>query len=708
MERAAGQVATFETGALSPFTAAPPSASARSGPHREVFGFALASSLSDPTFGYPTWDFSLLSTVAFFGLHVANDGSFVTDSGWNVWNSSQLTGLLTTAHAAGTKVVVTIIMQDFSPGTPNMCAALAHAGATVVNTAAAVRAKGVDGVNIDYEGLNGSCGTADPSWARHRLNDFAASMRANLGSSFYLSVDTYASSATDPLGFFDVPGLAPSVDSFFVMAYDLEYSNAQRAPTNCTSFCLGPTAPLNGYYYNDTSTANQYLATIPASKVILGVPYYGRKACVAAPTANAYPAANTSVVADTYLDASTEAADPQVKPGSYVTNRDANDPAGQERWDTWFNTTLNCTRELYWDDATSLGKKYDLVIADNLRGVGIWNLNYGGGAPELWNALNVKFGTTTPWNSLGGGQLGDAVVTSAGTNRVDAFIRGNDSALWHKWWNGTAWSAWESLGGVMSAGPAAAAPGANRIDVVVRGSDSQLWHRMWNGTAWAAWESLGGVITGDPAAISWGPNRLDVFVRGTNNALWHRATDGGPWSAWENLGGGLTSAPRPASWGSGRLDVFVRGNDSGVWQRSWDGTTWVTWKSVGGVVNSDPAPISTAANKIDLFVRGTADGGLWQSSWNGTAWTWTSLGGVVTSNPTVASCAAGHLDVYVTSGDYALWSRGFNGTTWAAWQKLGGAWTDDPTAICPSTATAITLFARGPDGALWQTSVPAS
>ncbi len=38
------------------------------GPQREVFGFALASSLSDPTVGYPTWDFSLLSTVAFFGL----------------------------------------------------------------------------------------------------------------------------------------------------------------------------------------------------------------------------------------------------------------------------------------------------------------------------------------------------------------------------------------------------------------------------------------------------------------------------------------------------------------------------------------------------------------------------------------------------------------------------------------------------------------
>src|SRR5712691_1953550 len=45
-------------------------------PQREVFGFALASSLSDPTVGYPSWNFSLLSTVAYFGLHVNDNGTF--------------------------------------------------------------------------------------------------------------------------------------------------------------------------------------------------------------------------------------------------------------------------------------------------------------------------------------------------------------------------------------------------------------------------------------------------------------------------------------------------------------------------------------------------------------------------------------------------------------------------------------------------------
>src|ERR1700674_2106798 len=108
-------------------------------PSREVFGFALASSLSDPSVGYPTWNFSLLSTVAFFGLHVNDDGTFAADPGMTVWNSSQLTSLLTTAHSHGTKVVLTVILQDFNAGTPPMCAGLSHASTTVANTVAEVK-----------------------------------------------------------------------------------------------------------------------------------------------------------------------------------------------------------------------------------------------------------------------------------------------------------------------------------------------------------------------------------------------------------------------------------------------------------------------------------------------------------------------------------------------------------------------------------------
>ena len=664
MQQVGRTVSDASIGRLAPFTSAAPLAATppHSGPHREVFGFALASSLSDPSFGYPSWNFTLLSTVAFFGLHVQGDGYFSPDAGASVWQSSQLTSLINTAHANGTRVVVTIIMQDFSPGTPTMCTALARYGTTIGQTVANVKAKGVDGVNVDYEGLNGSCGTSDPSWARHMFTAFVSGLRSSLPSGSYLSVDTYASSAVDSLGFFDVPSLSSSVDAFFVMAYDLEYSNYARAPTSCSSFCLGPTAPLTGYYYSDTSVAGQYASVVPASKVILGVPYYGRKACVPSAAPNQYPTG--AVTADTYLDATSEASDPAVQAGSYATHTDANDPTGQERWDTWVNTTMNCKRELYFDDANSLGHKYDLVVADNLRGVGIWNLNYGGGAPELWDALNQKFGTPTPWYNLGG---------------------------------------------YLSSSPAVSSWGASRVDAFVRGSDNALWHRSWNGSAWGGWESLGGVVTSDPSAVSWGPNRIDIFVRGTDKAIWHRSSDGTAWSAWDSVGGVATSAPAAATWGANRLDIVVRGTDGTLYHRAWNGTSWGVWDSAGGAASSGPALVSWGPGRLDLFVRGT-DNALWHRAGDGAgSWSaWESQGGILASGPAAASCAAGHLDVYLVGSDGSLFDRPFNGTAWLPWSPMRGLWTSNPAAACVTGSGVVSVLERGPEGGLWQTNVPAS
>ena len=389
MKQAGDAMANASVGALKPFAPATPvpAAGGSYGPQREVFGFALASSLSDPTLGYPTWEFSLLTTVAFFGLHIKDDGTIASDSGLSVWNSSQLTGLLNAAHPQGTKVVLTIILQDFNAGTPHMCSGLANRATTVSQTVAQVTAKGVDGVNIDYEGLNGTCPNGQS--ARSMMTDFAHRLRAALPAGSLLSVDTYASSAADPYGFFDVPGLNASVDAFFVMAYDLEYSNWAHQPPSCVRFCLGPTAPLTGYYYNDSVTATQYTSAVPASKVILGVPYYGRKSCVSSAAPNQYP--SDTVSADGYEDAAHEYQSNLVKAGSYQMHRDPNDKAGGERWDAWYNTSLNCERELYWDDTYSLAQKYNLVNKRNLRGVGIWTLNYGGGDYWLWATLNTYF-----------------------------------------------------------------------------------------------------------------------------------------------------------------------------------------------------------------------------------------------------------------------------------------------------------------------------
>jgi spore germination protein YaaH len=364
-------------------------------PKREVFGFAFGNaSLADPTYGYPAWNMGLLSTVAYFGLSINSDGTIIqSGSGWTTWNSSQLTGLVSTAHANGVKVIVSVNLHDFSssPGS-SICAALypTRRATTVSQIAAQVSKMGVDGVNLDYEGSNTTC------QYRYTLQSamisLAAEFRAKLPRA-YIAIDTYSGSAGDSTGFFNIPKLAPYVDSFFVMAYDMEYSNFDRPPVSCTSFCIGPTAPLTAYHYNDTSSMTQYTAVVPASKVILGVPYYGRKECVAGVTPTTAPpnakAVSGSVAADGYLDASTE--NGYSLNSDYQMHREVHDVAGYERWDTWTSSSAKCTREMYWDDVASLGRKYDLVNQDGLRGVGIFALQYGGGAPELWQLLQTKF-----------------------------------------------------------------------------------------------------------------------------------------------------------------------------------------------------------------------------------------------------------------------------------------------------------------------------
>lgn len=358
-------------------------------PAREIFGYALGSSLGNSTWGYPSWNFSLLSTVAYFGIHINGSGVMVDDSDWQTWNSSTATDFINTAHANGVKVLMTIVLQDFSPGTPTMCSGLANRDTTVLQAVRAMRNRGADGISVDYEGLNGTC----PNGVRSRdmMTALVSQLRAAMGTGAYLSVATYGSSASDSIGFFDISGMAPYADSFFVMAYDLEYSNYWRPPLNCPTFCMGPTAALTTYYWNDATVMSQYLALVPASKVILGVPYYGRKACVTGAAPNAITTSVT--VPDTYLDALSEQSDPSVSSGTYVAHRDVHDSAGVERWDTWYNPTLGCTRELYFDDAVSIGKKYDLANQDGLRGVGVWTLNYGGGASELWAAMSTHFAT---------------------------------------------------------------------------------------------------------------------------------------------------------------------------------------------------------------------------------------------------------------------------------------------------------------------------
>jgi spore germination protein YaaH len=401
---------------------------------REVFGFVNAANLGDPSAGYPSWNLSLLTTVAFFGLHVnSGDGQPVTinDTPWAVYHSSTMTSFVNAAHANGVRVIASINLHDFSTSPTNqVCQGLiaANAQTTIGWAISEMNWAGIDGINLNYEGTITTC--ANGLSNRDQLTAMVKNLRAAMPAGKYLAIDTFVGSAEDNLEFFDITGLAPYVDAFFVMAYDSDYENALNPPLNCGSYCFNPVSPLNTYRFNVTTSMAQYKALVPASKIILGQPYYGRAACVnSANVAHSYPTKNFST--STYRWASRLTSHPEVSSAAF--HRDPGD--GVAEWDTWWDADWNCIAEQYFDDVVSLGAKYDLVNRANLGGVGMFTLDYGGGLPELWSLLSTYFSCPATLNVAPSQNTTQFAVTlSAGTCAVAYYdLQSYDSTLNEGW-----------------------------------------------------------------------------------------------------------------------------------------------------------------------------------------------------------------------------------------------------------------------------------
>jgi Zn-dependent M28 family amino/carboxypeptidase len=315
-------------------------------------------------------------------------------------------------------------------------------------------------------------------------------------------------------------------------------------------------------------------------------------------------------------------------------------------------------------------------------------------------------------------------VVSWGANRLDVFVIGTDRALYHKWWNGSAWgpslTGYEAQGGIIPSNAEVASWGPNRLDVFVLGTDRALYHKWWNGSAWGpsltGYERQGGVCVSRPRAVAWGPNRLDVFVTGTDSALYHKWWNGSAWgpslTGFERQGGIIIGDPEVVSWGPNRLDVFVLGTDSAVYHKWWNGSAWgpslTGYERQGGVCTTAPKAVCWGPNRIDLFVYGT-DQALYHKAWNGSAWLpsltgWERLGGVCTGEPAVVSWGPNRLDIFVLGTDLAVYHKWWNGSAWGpsvtGWERMGGVCMSPPRAVCWGP-NRIDLFVVGTDRALY-------
>ena len=308
------------------------------------------------------------------------------------------------------------------------------------------------------------------------------------------------------------------------------------------------------------------------------------------------------------------------------------------------------------------------------------------GNRNFWRIFNDWFGSTYDNSPTKEGE-GGGNSSSWNPGRLDVFVRGADSHMWHRWYE-RSWRNWDldppaNENRIITSQVAATSWEPGRIDVFARSESGSLIHKWHLRTlGWSRWEDLGGCIQGAPTVSSWGPGRLDVFVQGCNDSgpnMFHKWYDRG-WSDWEatpNLSTRITSAPSAASWGPNQIDVFSRGQDGSLIHNTYNGQ-WNDYTSRGGCIIGQPTVSSWGPGRLDVFVQGCNDSGpnvhhIWYDSYSWKPWELTPIYGNrrVTSLIGAVSWSKYRIDLYGrgTDGDmlHQWYDRG-----WGPGESLGG------------------------------------
>jgi spore germination protein YaaH len=316
---------------------------------------------------YTSYQWNLLSDLCYFDYAVNPSTGQNTNTSF-AWNTASV---VTVAKNNGVKV--------------HICASLFGSHGTFWSTPTAqttfinniitlLNNRGGDGVNIDFEGM----GASDKVPFTNFITNLNTALQ-NANPSYQLSVCLYS---VDWSAVFDMPALNAQVDFFTIMGYDYYYSGSAWA---------GPTAPLynfqTSYNYTLPKSISYYIRQgAPASKLLLGLPYYGREwevngTLVPAQTTNGFTASRTL---------------------SYIMNNPATYSASVKFWDGISYTPYyrylsgSSNRQCFVDDVYSLGRKYDMVNQRGLAGIGIWALGYDNGITSYWDLLKDKFSSCKP------------------------------------------------------------------------------------------------------------------------------------------------------------------------------------------------------------------------------------------------------------------------------------------------------------------------
>ena len=337
-------------------------------PENEVFGW-------HPYWMGSAWEsypFELLSTISYFSYKLdPNTGSYTNHKQMNEWRN---TAMIDSAKLKKTKVLLTVSSHEYANNN-SFLGDQAKWGVMIDSVSALLLERDADGVDINFENL--------PYLKRGSFNRFIEELRKRLNQKFGTKTPVISLTlpAVDSREIFDVQDLQKFVDLFVIMGYD--YNTGPQLQG-----AVAPLIPFETKNISLNNTLKYYLeAGIDPSKTVLALPYYGSMW-----EGTLGEGGSTSSMFErkvTYREVRSIFND------EFVTKNNLSPILEKNSMTNYFNITYpdNTTKEVWFDDDYTLGKKYDFAITNNLKGIGIWALGYDNGYNELWDVIETKFAT---------------------------------------------------------------------------------------------------------------------------------------------------------------------------------------------------------------------------------------------------------------------------------------------------------------------------
>lgn len=337
-------------------------------PENEVFGwhpYWMGSA-------WKSYPFELLSTISYFSYKLdPKTGSYTNPEQMQEWRK---TAMIDSAKLKKTKVLLTVSSHGYKNN--NSFLGDQSKWSTMIDSLTnLLKYRGADGVDINFEGL--------PYLKRGSFNRFIEVLRKRLNQNITNKspIISMTLPAVDSREIFDVNHLNRFVDLFVIMGYD--YNTGPQLQG-----AVAPLLPFETENISLNNTLRYYLDIgIDPKKTILALPYYGSMW-----EGTLSEDGSTSSMFErkvTYREIRSLFSE------DFVTRNKLSPVLEKKSMTNYFNINYpdNTSKEVWFDDDYTLGKKYDFALTNKLKGIGIWALGYDNGYNDLWDVIENKFAT---------------------------------------------------------------------------------------------------------------------------------------------------------------------------------------------------------------------------------------------------------------------------------------------------------------------------